>query len=139
MATVFETSCSHAPPPDVRLEARNHEGKDVVVRFHSTDGITYVTSSYAVTDSSIVMRNILREPKYYAPTEAKLYDQTLTPAPEDITLPVEVSMTSIKSMDTWQPRSAAKDVGLGVLVIIGLTVVAVIVVMETASFDFGSN
>jgi hypothetical protein len=131
MAMIIETSWSHAPPRrDVRLEAKQYQEQNVVVRFHTTDGITYVTSSYAVTDSSIVVRNILRETKYYAPTEAELYNQLLTPAPEDILLPAELPITRIKSMDQWQPRSAGRDVGEGMLVIVGIVAVAIIVVLH---------
>ena len=140
LAMLVETSCSHSPPPDVRLEARTHEGTNAVVRFHTDDHITYVTSSYAVTDSSVVIRNILREPRYYAPAEAKLYDQTLTPAPRDVTLPFELPLTRITSVDTWQPRSVGKDVGVAALVIVGIVAVALVTVLELMEpIDFGEN
>lgn len=121
LAMVLETSCSHAPP---RFDPREYEGQDVVVRFHATDGTTYVTSRYAVTDSSVVITQVLRDPKYYFPSEAKLYKQTLTPPPGDLVLPFELNLSKIDTMDRWEPRSAGKDLAIGGVMLAGIIVVA---------------
>jgi hypothetical protein len=132
---VLEMACSHAPPPpDPRIESRNHEGKGVVVRFHTTDRVTFVTSSYTTTDSSVVINQVLRHTKYYAPKEAKLYEQTLTAPSRDLVFPVEIRFDEIKSMDTWEPRSVSADVAkgmAGMVVIVAAMVIAAIVAVRT--------
>ncbi|HKW15131.1 MAG TPA: hypothetical protein VJS69_11650, partial [Candidatus Krumholzibacteria bacterium] len=80
LAMIFETSCSQAPPPSTSAEihdtAKNYQSKHAVARFHLADGTTYATSSYAVTDSFVVIKEILRDSKYYSPTSEHLYDKS---------------------------------------------------------------
>jgi hypothetical protein len=122
---VIQTACSHAPQP-APLDPRNYPGDGVVVRFHTTDGVTYVTSSYAVTDSSIVIREILRDPKYYVPFDAKLFDQTLHAPPKDLALPTDLPMSRIQFMDRWEARSVSRDVTEGTLIVVGIVTAAVV-------------
>lgn len=102
------------------MNPRDYEGEGVVVRFHTTAGITYVTSSYAVTDSSLVIRNILRDSKYYDPNEADLHEETPTPPPTDIVLPVEVPMRNIRYMDRWEPLAISENKTKGTLLVVGI-------------------
>src|SRR5512139_2380813 len=113
---VLQPACSHAPPPGSHVDPRDYEGGGVVVRFH-TDTVTYVTSSYAVTDSSVVIRNILRDAKYYNPLEEELHEQPPAPPATDVALPVEVPMKSIRYMDRWEPIAISENKTKGTLVV----------------------
>jgi uncharacterized protein YjeT (DUF2065 family) len=143
LVMVLESACSQAPPPpssaDVRTMSERSHG--TIVRFHTTSGITYVTSQYTATDSTVVVNSLLRDPKYYRPTEAQLYGKgELQPPPKDTILPVTVPINQIRSMDEWQSRSVASDVGSG-LVLVGLIVVTVVAAFLYAlsQADWGSN
>lgn len=128
---VIETSCSQAPPPPTTAEIDEFAGKDVVVRFHTTDGVTYATSRYAVTDSFVVIMEILRDSKYYQPTSAKLYGKAdVQPPAKDVTVPVRILIGEIKAVENWEARSAATDVGAGLAIFVVIIAVAVLTLIS---------
>lgn len=126
---VMETACSHAPPPATRAEVdstiQGYEGTGTVVRIHTISGITIVTSHYSTTDSTVVIHSILRDSKYYNPTEAKLHEQELKPPPRETVLPLDVPFSQIKFIEKWESRSVVSDVGAGVAIMV-LIVAAVV-------------
>lgn len=119
MSMVLQPACSRAPAPGSTIDPRDYEGEGVIVRFH-TDTTTYVTSSYAVTDSSVVIRNILRDTKYYNPLEKELHEQPPTPPPTGAALPIEVPMKSIRYMDRWEPLVISENKTKGTWVVVGI-------------------
>ena len=130
---LIETACSHAPPPPTRAEIQTYEGTGTVVRFHTISGTTLVTSRYATTDSTIVIDSILRDPKYYRPTEAKLHEQELKPPPKETAFPLEVPLTQIKFIEKWEPRSVKADMAIGGAVVI----VVIVAIAVFAAYYFG--
>ncbi len=130
LSMLIETACSHAPPPATRAEVystiKSYEESGAVVRFHMVSGSTIVTSNYSSIDSTVVIYTMLRAPKYYNPTEAKLYQEALKPPPKETSLPLEVPLSQIKFIEKWEPRSVAKDVGTGVLLFGGIITALVI-------------
>ena len=120
MSMVLQAACSHAPHPGPNINPRDYEGEGVVVRFHTTDNITYVTSSYAVTDSSIVIRNILRDTKYYNPLEMELNEPAPTAPAAGIALPIDLPIKNIRYMDRWEPIAISENKTKGTLVVVGI-------------------
>jgi hypothetical protein len=129
LTMVLETSCSHQPQrpttPEMKAAIDATAGKNVVLRFHTTEGTTYATSQYAVTDSFVVINEILRDPKYYQAKEARLYGKSnLRPPSREVILPVKLPISEIYAMDKWEPRSVEKDMVSGGLIVAGLLVAA---------------
>ena len=140
---LIETACSQSPPPSTSPQPQSvkeglaaYEGKGVVVRFHTTEGVTYVTTKFASTDSSVVINEILRDPQYFSAFEAQLYGkEELTPPPADVKAPVEIPMRDIYRMDRWEPRSVSSDSTKGMLIvsaiIVGLVVGLVVAIQQS--------
>lgn len=142
---LIETACSHAPPPassaDMHATIQSLEGSGTIMRFHTISGTTIVTSHFSTTDSTVVIHSILRDPKYYGPTEAKLYDQGLTPPPRETVLPMDVPLGQIKFIEKWEPRSVGSDMAIGVAVFVGIIaalVIAAFIALENSD-GWGSN
>ncbi len=125
-AMVIETACSSSPPPAPK-NVTEYEGKGVVMLFHMRSGITFVTSHYAVTDSSVVIQEIRREPQYYIAHPHD--DQVLNPPPKEIQPPVELKFDEIKVVEKWEPRSLKQGTTLGTGVIVGVIVLSTAVVV----------
>jgi hypothetical protein len=126
-AMVLESACSQAPPPSANVEvhdtARNFASKHAVARFHLLDGTTYATSSYAVADSFVVIKEILRDSKYYGPTSEHLYGKSdVTPPPQTATAPVKIPMREIRSVEQWQPTVVSNDSKKGLFIVGGIVV-----------------
>jgi hypothetical protein len=139
LAMVIDTACSQAPPPsanaDVHDTARNFQSKHAVARFHLVDGTTYATSSYAVADSFVVIKEILRDAKYYGPTSEHLYGKSdVTPPPKTVAPPVKIPMRQISSVEQWQSTVVSNDSKKGLLIVggivVGLVAALVIVIVQ---------
>ncbi|HET6348796.1 MAG TPA: hypothetical protein VFH88_06890 [Candidatus Krumholzibacteria bacterium] len=145
---LIETACSQSPPPSTSPQPQSvkeglaaYEGKGVVVRFHTTDGVTYVTTKFASTDSSVVINEILRDPQYFSAFEAKLYGKDqLTPPPADVKAPVEIPIREIYRMDRWEPRSVSSDMQKGALVlgaiVVGIAIALAVIIHNIHKDNF---
>lgn len=124
LSTLMQPACSHAPSPQ-----DPEPTGPVVTKIHTTDGTLFVTSRYAVTDSFVVLEEILRDKKYYPDaTEPHLYQKpgaTKEPA-GGLDLPVLIPIKQVESIEPWRAPHKTRD---GVLIGIGLVIVAGIVVM----------
>lgn len=131
LAMVIEPACSNSPPPGTSPEP----GK-VITKVHTTDGTLYVTSRYAVTDSFVVIEEILRGEKYYPdPSEAHLYkkpEATKQPA-KDLVLPLRIPAKQVELIEPWKAAHHTRDGIIVGAVILGGLVAAL--VMAAASVD----
>jgi hypothetical protein len=129
LAMVVNSACSHAPREETAKEPSSaqgtlllHQNEHVVVRIHTADGTIYVTSRYAVTDSFVVVSEILRGEKYYPElTEPHLYgkpDPVKQPA-EDVILPVEIPSDQLVRVERWEEKHPTRTgIASGVLIFV---------------------
>jgi len=125
LAMVFETACSEAPPPSRNAEihdtAKNYQSKHGVVRFHLANGTTYATNSFSVSDSLVVIKDILRDSQYYGPTSEHFYGKSdVIPPPKTVMPPVRIPMREIRSVEKWEPRVVSNDSKKGWLIVGGI-------------------
>ena len=125
LAMIFETSCSQAPAPspnpEVHDTAKNYQSKHAVARFHLVDGTTYATSSYAVTDSFVVIKEILRDSKYYGPSSEHWHGESdVTPPPPGVIAPVKIPMSEVQSVDKWEPLVVSNNSKKGWLITVAI-------------------
>ena len=65
----------------------------------------------------MVIKEILRDSKYYGPTSEHLYGKSdVTPPPADATAPVRIPMREIRSVEQWEPRVVSNDSKKGWLI-----------------------
>jgi len=122
---VIETACSQAPAPNT-----TGEHKDVVTKIHTTDGMLYVTDRYAVTETHVVIRELLRDDRYYAPPdEPHLFHKqdAFKRPPADIMLPVRIPADQVQSIE---PFNASHSTRNGLLVAAGAALVAAYFVLR---------
>jgi hypothetical protein len=146
-AMVVNTACSHAPrnEPAQRAAPREHEAvaslanEHVVVRIHAADGTIYVTSRFAVTDSMVVIEEILRGEKYYPEmNEPHLYQKPapVKQPPLDVDLPVRMPIRNVTRIEGWKdPHPGWAGVGAGALIGAVLVIGVVILVIEAMADD----
>ncbi len=119
LAMVIETACSQAPAPNT-----TGEHKDVVVKIHTTDGTLYVTDRYAVTETHVVIRDLLTDDRYYPkPDEPHLFHtpQAMKKPAADVTAPVRIPMDQVQSIEPWQPKHTTRN---ALLIVAGAALVA---------------
>jgi len=139
---VIVTSCSNSPPPsthpDIHTNAETFRSEGGVARFHLTNGTTYATNNYSVSDSLVVINVILRDSKYYGPTGEHLYDQPdVTPPPASVKPPVTILMSEIRTVERWEPRDVSHDSKKGWFIVGGVVtaLVAALVIAIAESND----
>jgi hypothetical protein len=122
---VIETACSQAPAPNA-----TGEHKDVVTKIHTVDGMLYVTSRYVVTDTYVVIRELLRDDRYYSkPDEPHLFHkpEEFKKPPADIDLPVRIAADQVQSIESWNAPHSTRN---GLLVATGAALVAAYFVLR---------
>ena len=134
LAMVIETACSQAPAPNT-----TGEHKDVVTKIHTTDGMLYVTDRYAVTETHVVIRELLTDDRYYPTSdEPHLFhkpDQFKRPA-ADITLPVRIPAAQVLSIEPFNAKHTTRN---ALLVTAGAALVAAYFVLrhEFSGYNYG--
>jgi hypothetical protein len=134
-AMVLNTACSHAPGPGSAPEPAPASPGRIMARVYTTDGTLYVTSRYNVTDSCVVIEEILRGDEFYAdPNEAHLYQKpdSAKEPPADLTPPVSIPLDQVRRIEPALVASSAKEgqsgwlLPAGLILGIALTLVSVI-------------
>src|SRR5678816_417062 len=118
LAMVIETACSQAPAPNT-----TGEHKDVVTKITTVDGTLYVTSRYAVTETHVVIRELLRDDRYYPnPDEPHLFHapEAMKKPPADVTVPMRIPMDQVQSIEPWQPKHTTRN---AILIVTGIALV----------------
>ena len=119
LAMVIETSCSQAPAPNT-----TGEHKDVVTKIHTVDGMLYVTSRYVVTDSYVVIRELLRDDRYYPNTaEPHLFHKPegFKKPPADTTLPLRIPIDQVQSIEPWNASHTTRNAILAATAVVLVT------------------
>lgn len=118
-AMVIETACSQAPAPNTTGEHR-----DVVTKIHTVDGTLYVTSNYVVTESGVVIRELLRDDRYYPNSdEPHLFHEfeAMKRPPADVMAPVRIPADQVKSIEPWSGTHTTRN---ALLIVAGAALVA---------------
>lgn len=138
LAMVLETACSHAPAPTTRpAEAP----KKIITKIYTTDSTMYVTSSYAVTDSFVVINDVLRDKKFYPdPEKPHLYNHPdpVNQPPSSIDLPVKLRMDQVKKMELWEESHATRNgalIGAGLFAFLFVGVLVLLATMDPIQFS----
>jgi hypothetical protein len=128
-AMVLE-GCAQGPRDEIAAEPSPgaggvllpHEREHVVVRIHTTDGTIFVTSRYAVTDSLVVIEEILRGEKYYPEmNEPHLHGKPgpVPQPPENTILPVRIPIDRVARMERWEEEHPTRTgIASGVVVFV---------------------
>jgi hypothetical protein len=125
LAMVIETACSQAPAPNT-----TGEHKDVVTKINTVDGTLYVTSNYVVTESGVVIRELLRDDRYYSnPDQPHVFHkpEAINKPPADITLPLRIPADQVQSIESWNASHTTRN---GLLVAAGAVLVAAYFVLR---------
>lgn len=127
-ALIIETSCSGAPPPqsapqptsspsEIRSRLALYAKDKAIVRIHTDDGTIIPTAHYSLTDSSVVIDDVLRG-KDYIPELSKAHlfgDREAKELPDGTALPLSVPMERIVALQSWnfpsRPAAVGEDVG----------------------------
>jgi hypothetical protein len=127
-ALIIVSSCSGAPPPqsapqptnspsEVRSRLELYAKDKAIVRIHTDDGTIIPTAHYSLTDSSVVIDDVLRG-KDYIPelSEAHLYgDRVARELPGSAAFPLSVPMDRIVALQRWnfpsRPAAVGEEVG----------------------------
>ena len=65
----------------------------------------------------MVIKEILRDSKYYGPTSEHLYGKSdVTPPPKDVAPPVKIPMSQIRTVEKWEPVVVSNDSKKGWLI-----------------------
>jgi hypothetical protein len=117
-AMLVETSCSHTPHRDEPVDQSQpwphhalmrYEGLLVVVRIYDANNTVVATSDYAVNDSTVVVREFLKDGKYYPSDDKAVLRQ--------MDVPFAIPLNHISKVERWEkPDSTWKLVGGVVLV-----------------------
>jgi hypothetical protein len=127
-----QPACSNAPPPS---PAQTEPGK-VITKIHTRDGTLYVTSRYAVTDSFVVIEEILRGEKYYPdPGEAHLYNkpEAVKQPAKDLVLPLRIPANQVEFMEPWKASHKTRNGLIIGGVIVGGLVAALIITADSVT------
>ena len=130
---VIETSCSQSPPPHTKAEPSER----VITKIHMRDNTLYVTSRYAVTDSFLVIQELLRDDKYYNnPDEPHVYGKVepMKRPAADVVLPLRIPVREVESIGPWTESREGRN-GTVVLVVLGVVVAGALVAVLTNAFD----
>ncbi len=125
LAMVIETACSQAPAPNT-----TGEHKDVVTKIHTVDGTLYVTSNYVVTESGVVIRELLLDDRYYStPGEPHLFHkpEAFKKPPPGVTAPVRLSADKVRSIEAWNGSHTTRN---ALLIVAGAALVAAFFVLN---------
>jgi hypothetical protein len=123
LAMVIETACSHAPAPATTPAEKNEK---ILTKIYTTDNTLYVTSRYAVTDSFVVIHELIRDQRYYPyEHQAHLYehDEPYTMPKAGLDLPVMIPVSQVKRIEPWTESHETRDgVLAGAGIFVGLIV-----------------
>ena len=121
-AMVVETACSSAPAPQAQAESSGQ----VVTKIHTIDGTLYVTNHYTVTDSTVVIEEVLRGKQYYPDSdEPHLYNHPDTgkEPPADIKTPIVIPVKQVDRIEPWrQPHKTYDRLLIGVALVVGVVI-----------------
>src|SRR5262245_43095778 len=116
---VIQTACSQAPAPNTTGEHKN-----VVTKIQTVDGMLYVTDRYAVTETHVVIRELLRDDKYYPkPDEPHLFHtpETMKKPGADVEVPIRIPIAQVQSIEPFAPKHTTRN---ALLIVGGMVLVA---------------
>ena len=119
LAMLIEMACSQAPPPNT-----TGEHKDVVTKIQTVDGTLYVTDRYTVTETHVVIRELLTDDRYYSnPDEPHLFHtpEAMKKPAADIAMPVRIPMDQVQSIEPFAPKHTTRN---ALLIVGGVVLVA---------------
>ncbi len=130
-AMVIETSCSHAPTPSTKSAEPEPRS---LTNIYTADNTLYIASRYAVTDSFVVIQELVRDTKYY-PYQYRSHYYNQSPKyrvpPANTDLPIMLPLKQVQSIGPWQESHETRNGVLAAVVIVaGLAAALAIVISQ---------
>ena len=136
LAIVIEAGCSSAPAP----ATRHAESPDrILSKIYTKDNTLYVTSRFAVTDSFVVIQELIRDRKYYPyENEPHLYnhEESYKMPPANLDLPVMIQNNQVTRIEPWKESHETRNGAWFAVGMVGVVVVAAFVAFANAFSGF---
>lgn len=136
IAMLMQSACSNSPPP-----ATSTESGKVITKIHTRDGTLYVTSRYAVTDSFVVIEELLRDRKYYPDEAPHLYNhpEAVKAPPANLDFPVMLPLRQVDRIEPWKDSHKTSNgvlagFGIGLLIFVG-----VLILLDSQTSSWGGG
>jgi hypothetical protein len=137
-AMVIEMACSQAPAPQSRPESPER----ILTKIYAVDGTLYVSSRYALTDSFVVIQELLRDRAYYPyEGEAHLYNhpEPVKMPSANLDLPVMLPLKQVKRIEPWKESHETRNGVLGGVGVVVIVVAALMIAFANAFDGLGSD